>query len=175
MDVERLAQRLRPSRLSANPARQRARRGGLGLGVSGSRAVRADPALLEVLARLATDLDRAAAALERLAPPATESRHPVVLALVEAFGGSAFSSSEAWALARSQAREAFALGLAQPSLPEALQRAGIENPHGLGRWLGGRAVEGVVRIATTRDGTLWAVISRDHETAHRLRATPARR
>ncbi len=126
-----------------------------------------DPAL----ARLADAAERIAAALEAMNASDT-APEPLVAALAATFGRDAFLSGEAWTAAQHATEAAQAAGLRMPDLPHELQRAGIEGPHALGRWLAQREGRGVIRIGTDRGGTLWRVVSRGAETASPLRATP---
>lgn len=122
------------------------------------------PHCAEVLARLER--------IERLLSP-TETPDPLIAALAATYGNKNFTSGEAMCAAARQADDAAAQGLRLPDLPHALQVAGIETAHALGRWLAGRAGRGVDRIGEDRTGVLWrAVVSRGGETARPLRAAP---
>ena len=109
-------------------------------------------------------LDRIADALERVAP--AETADPVLLALAAKYGRDEFTTREAIAAAADETEAAQAAGLRLPELPHALQQAGIEGAHGLGRFLAGLEGRGVSRIGSDRHGVIWqVVVSRGDETA----------
>ena len=99
----------------------------------------------------AARLARIEALLERMAPPPEPEPEPapvppVILALAGAFGRSVFNSREAWQKAWDQ-----------PALMDSLHAAGINGPHGLGRWLARHETAGVQRSGVERAGTVWHV------------------
>ena len=101
------------------------------------------------LARIADAAERIAACLEAL----TETRRdPLALALVEVFGTSPFTASDAMAQAASQATRAASLGQAVPSLPAALDAAGVRSAHGLARRL---PALGARQIGREGQGCIW--------------------
>ncbi|MGY6411030.1 MAG: hypothetical protein ACXIUV_08420 [Alkalilacustris sp.] len=91
----------------------------------------------EPLHRLADAAEGIATALEVMNASDT-APEPLVAALAATFGRDAFLSGEAWTAAQHATEAAQAAGLRVPDLPHELQRAGIEGPHALGRWLAQR-------------------------------------
>lgn len=101
--------------------------------------VRVDPALIDVLTRIAVALEARPGRSE------PKSLAVVVAAIVAALPGETFSSTEAFSM---------------PGVARACRDAGILTAHGLGKHLqaaADRGTHGVVRIKRDRLGTTWAI------------------